>query len=131
MTAYPYYLATVVRRHRLTPRMIRIGLGGSDFVGFARRAPDQYIKLQFPAAGHTNPDRPGARRHRVLVSTLSCTARRRPTDHAHLPHPPVPVCRLSGPDALSAPWGRLPVVLAAAPRRTVDHPRPEPSLPAA
>lgn len=55
MTARPYYLATVVRRHHLTPRMIRIGLGGSDLAGFARGAADQCVKLFFPAAGHTVP----------------------------------------------------------------------------
>ncbi|MGH3915746.1 MAG: siderophore-interacting protein [Pseudonocardiaceae bacterium] len=58
MTAYPYYLATVVRRHRLTPHMIRIGLGGSDLADFARGAADQYVKLLFPAPGHTVPTVP-------------------------------------------------------------------------
>lgn len=58
MTAYPYYLATVVRCHHLTPHMIRIGLDGPDLAGFARGAPDQYVKLLFPAAGQAVPTVP-------------------------------------------------------------------------
>ncbi|MGQ0776574.1 MAG: siderophore-interacting protein [Pseudonocardiales bacterium] len=58
MTDYPYYLATVVRRHRLTPHMIRIGLGGPDLADFVRLGPDQHVKLLFPAAGHLVPTVP-------------------------------------------------------------------------
>lgn len=58
MTAYPYYLATVVRCHRLTPHMIRIGLGGPELVAFARGVADQYVKLLLPAAGHAVPTVP-------------------------------------------------------------------------
>lgn len=58
MTAYPYHLATVMHRQHLTPHMVRIALGGPDLAGFAPRAPDQYVKLFFPAAGHTVPTVP-------------------------------------------------------------------------
>ncbi|MGH3937033.1 MAG: siderophore-interacting protein [Pseudonocardiaceae bacterium] len=58
MAAYPYYLATVVRRQRLTPHMIRIGLGGRDLTAFTRGTADQYVKLLFPAAGHVIPTVP-------------------------------------------------------------------------
>jgi NADPH-dependent ferric siderophore reductase len=45
-------LATVEETSRLTPRMIRVVLGGEDLRGFsAGEYSDHYVKLQFPPAG--------------------------------------------------------------------------------
>lgn len=53
MTAYPYHLATVVRRHQLTPHMIRIALGGSDLADFAPRAPEARAQIWVEIADRT------------------------------------------------------------------------------
>lgn len=40
---------------RLSPRMVRITLGGSDLDGFRSLAADDHVKLFFPADGHDRP----------------------------------------------------------------------------
>jgi NADPH-dependent ferric siderophore reductase len=45
----------VTGTERITPRMVRITLGGEDLAGFTPVAPDQQVKLFFPRPGHVRP----------------------------------------------------------------------------
>ncbi len=93
MTAYPYYLLTVVRREWITRHMIRIGFGGADLRGFRRGSPDQYLKLFLPPVGDRVPIVPSLqdddveswnRRFRALPDEVRPTMRtytvRRPSE---------------------------------------------------
>ncbi len=51
-------LLQVVRVEQLSPRMKRIVLGGEALEGFASLAPDDHVKLFFPAAGQDKPALP-------------------------------------------------------------------------
>lgn len=46
---------TVARVQKLTPRMVRITLQGEALSGFVSAAPDDHVKLFFPAPGSTTP----------------------------------------------------------------------------
>lgn len=49
---------SVVSSRAVTPRMRRIRLGGSDLEGFSSLAPEDHVKLFFPAPGETEPALP-------------------------------------------------------------------------
>lgn len=54
----PARLATVVRTEWLTPRMVRVVLGGDGLAGFAAGPfTDHYVKLLFPQPGSDQPAR--------------------------------------------------------------------------
>jgi NADPH-dependent ferric siderophore reductase len=53
-------LLQVQRSERITPRMIRVTLGGPELAGFAGEGPDRRIKMFFPAAGQERPAVPRA-----------------------------------------------------------------------
>ena len=44
-------LAEVVRADRLTPRMVRVVLGGEELEGFTTRGPAEHLKVNFPPSG--------------------------------------------------------------------------------
>jgi NADPH-dependent ferric siderophore reductase len=46
-------LAEVVRVEQLTPRMVRVILGGEELEGFATRGPAEHLKVNFPPAGES------------------------------------------------------------------------------
>lgn len=45
----------VLRVTRITPRMARVTLGGGDLEGFRSDAPDDHVRLIFPAEGEIKP----------------------------------------------------------------------------
>lgn len=51
-------LPAVVRTARLTPRMIRVTLGGPELDGFSYAMPEDHVKLFFPAPGEELPVMP-------------------------------------------------------------------------
>ncbi|WP_254070257.1 siderophore-interacting protein [Acidisphaera sp. L21] len=51
-------LVQVVRVEQLSPRMRRITFGGAELDGFTTLAPDDHVKLFFPAPGQDKPDLP-------------------------------------------------------------------------
>lgn len=53
-------LLQVRRRARVTPRMVRVTLGGDGLVGFGGDGPDRRIKMFFPAPGQDRPAVPRA-----------------------------------------------------------------------
>ena len=44
-------LAEVVRIERLTPRMVRVVLGGKELEGFTTKGPAEHLKVNFPPPG--------------------------------------------------------------------------------
>jgi NADPH-dependent ferric siderophore reductase len=50
----------VLRTERITPRMVRVTLGGDELAGFPGDGPDQRIKLFFPMPGQHRPAMPRA-----------------------------------------------------------------------
>ena len=46
-------LAEVVRVDRLTPRMVRVVLGGEELEGFTTRGPAEHLKVNFPPSGES------------------------------------------------------------------------------
>lgn len=50
---------TVQRVARITPRMLRVTLGGDELAGFSSASPDDHVKLFFPLPGNDAPDLPG------------------------------------------------------------------------
>lgn len=48
-------LLTVRRAERITPRMVRVTLGGGDPAGFETRDPDDHVKVFFPVPGVETP----------------------------------------------------------------------------
>ncbi len=53
-------LLQVRRSERVTPRMIRVTLGGDELAGFAGDGPDRRIKMFFPVPGQERPAVPRA-----------------------------------------------------------------------
>ena len=53
----------VLRVQTLSPRMRRITLGGEALAGFSSPAPDDHVRLVFPAPGQTAPPAPVADEH--------------------------------------------------------------------
>jgi NADPH-dependent ferric siderophore reductase len=53
-------LLQVRRSARITPRMIRVTLGGEELAGFAGEGPDRRIKMFFPVEGQVRPAVPRA-----------------------------------------------------------------------
>ncbi|MCO1657451.1 siderophore-interacting protein [Pseudonocardia humida] len=53
-------LLQVQRSERVTPRMIRVTLGGEELAGFGGEGPDRRIKMFFPAPGQERPAVPRA-----------------------------------------------------------------------
>ena len=53
-------LLQVRRSAQLTPRMIRVTLGGDELVGFGGEGPDRRIKMFFPVPGQDRPAVPRA-----------------------------------------------------------------------
>jgi NADPH-dependent ferric siderophore reductase len=53
-------LLQVRRSKRITPRMVRVTLGGDELVGFPGDGPDRRIKMFFPAPGQDRPAVPRA-----------------------------------------------------------------------
>ncbi|MBP0494821.1 siderophore-interacting protein [Pararoseomonas indoligenes] len=51
-------MLTVRRVERITPRMVRVTLGGEDLAGFASPGFDDHVKLFFPAPGEAEPSMP-------------------------------------------------------------------------
>lgn len=51
-------LPAVVRVTRLTPRMVRVTLGGEDLAGFSYAMPEDHVKLFFPRPGEELPVMP-------------------------------------------------------------------------
>jgi len=56
----PVVLRTLVVRRvtRITPRMLRVTLGGDELAGFTSGAPDDHVKLFFPLPGDNAPSLP-------------------------------------------------------------------------
>jgi NADPH-dependent ferric siderophore reductase len=50
----------VRRSERITPRMVRVTLGGDELMGFSGEGPDRRIKMFFPAPGQDRPAVPRA-----------------------------------------------------------------------
>jgi NADPH-dependent ferric siderophore reductase len=48
-------LLRVLRVTKLSPRMVRVTLGGDDLEGFVTLSPDDHVKLLFPAEGAEKP----------------------------------------------------------------------------
>ena len=48
-------LLQVRRSERITPRMIRVTLGGDELAGFGGDGPDRRIKMFFPVEGQERP----------------------------------------------------------------------------
>jgi NADPH-dependent ferric siderophore reductase len=53
-------LLQVRRSERITPRMIRVTLGGDELAGFAGDGPDRRVKMFFPVPGQERPAVPRA-----------------------------------------------------------------------
>ncbi len=53
-------LLQVRRSERVTPRMVRVTLGGDELAGFAGEGPDRRIKMFFPVPGQDRPAVPRA-----------------------------------------------------------------------
>ena len=53
-------LLQVRRSERITPRMVRVTLGGDELAGFGGEGPDRRIKMFFPAPGQERPAVPRA-----------------------------------------------------------------------
>jgi NADPH-dependent ferric siderophore reductase len=53
-------LLQVRRSERITPRMVRVTLGGDELAGFSGEGPDRRIKMFFPVAGQARPAVPRA-----------------------------------------------------------------------
>lgn len=53
-------LLQVRRSMRITPRMVRVTLGGDELAGFGGEGPDRRIKMFFPVAGQERPAVPRA-----------------------------------------------------------------------
>jgi NADPH-dependent ferric siderophore reductase len=53
-------LLQVQRSERITPRMIRVTLGGDELAGFGGEGPDRRIKMFFPVPGQDRPALPRA-----------------------------------------------------------------------
>ncbi|HXV94814.1 MAG TPA: siderophore-interacting protein [Pseudonocardia sp.] len=53
-------LLQVQRSERITPRMVRVTLGGDELAGFGGEGPDRRIKMFFPAPGQDRPAVPRA-----------------------------------------------------------------------
>lgn len=53
-------LLQVQRREQVTPRMIRVTLGGAELAGFGGDGPDRRIKMFFPVPGQDRPAVPRA-----------------------------------------------------------------------
>ncbi|MEJ3655939.1 siderophore-interacting protein [Actinomycetes bacterium KLBMP 9759] len=60
MTTTAPRLLQVRRSARITPRMIRVTLGGDELAGFGGEGPDRRIKMFFPAPGQERPAVPRA-----------------------------------------------------------------------
>lgn len=60
MTTTAPRLLQVRRSERVTPRMIRVTLGGDELAGFAGEGPDRRIKMFFPVPGQDRPAIPRA-----------------------------------------------------------------------
>ncbi len=60
MTTTAPRLLQVRRSERLTPRMVRVTLGGDELSGFPGDGPDRRIKMFFPAPGQDRPAVPRA-----------------------------------------------------------------------
>lgn len=50
----------VLRTTRVTPRMVRVTLGGEELAGYPGHRPDQRIKMFFPVQGQARPAMPRA-----------------------------------------------------------------------
>jgi NADPH-dependent ferric siderophore reductase len=53
-------LLQVRRRERITPKMVRVTLGGDELAGFGGEGPDRRIKMFFPVPGQDRPAVPRA-----------------------------------------------------------------------
>lgn len=73
------FRAVVQRTERITPRMLRVTLGGAGLAGWTSTGqPDEYCDVYIPAAGETEPVLP------IMVDGLQTTADGRPeSDHRH------------------------------------------------
>lgn len=60
MTTTAPRLLQVRRSERITPRMIRVTLGGDELAGFSGDGPDRRIKMFFPVPGQDRPAVPRA-----------------------------------------------------------------------
>lgn len=60
MTTTAPRLLQVRRSERLTPRMVRVTLGGDELAGFPGDGPDRRIRMFFPAPGQVRPAVPRA-----------------------------------------------------------------------
>lgn len=60
MTTTAPRLLQVIRSVRLTPKMIRVTLGGAELAGFPGTGPDRRIKMFFPVEGQERPAVPRA-----------------------------------------------------------------------
>ncbi|QWF77618.1 siderophore-interacting protein [Amycolatopsis sp. CA-230715] len=58
MDAVPIWFVDVVETAFVTPRMVRVTLGGDDLAGIDRLEPDQQVKLYFPREGQSAPRMP-------------------------------------------------------------------------
>ena len=60
MTMTPPRLLQVRRSARITPKMIRVTLGGDELAGFPGDGPDRRVKMFFPVEGQDRPAVPRA-----------------------------------------------------------------------
>jgi NADPH-dependent ferric siderophore reductase len=60
MTTTAPRLLQVRRSERITPRMVRVTLGGEELAGFGGEGPDRRIKMFFPVPGQDRPAVPRA-----------------------------------------------------------------------
>jgi len=60
MTTTAPRLLQVVRRTSVTPKMVRVTLGGEELAGFPGEGPDRRIKMFFPVEGQDRPAVPRA-----------------------------------------------------------------------
>ena len=51
----PTFHTQVVRTHQVTPRMLRVTLGGDDLADFTPAGPDQFVYVSLPTAGSSLP----------------------------------------------------------------------------
>ncbi|GAA1947664.1 siderophore-interacting protein [Amycolatopsis minnesotensis] len=58
MEAVPIWFVDVVETATVTPRMVRVTLGGDDLAAIDRLEPDQQVKLYFPREGQSAPRMP-------------------------------------------------------------------------
>ena len=72
-------LLQVRRSERITPRMVRVTLGGDELAGFGGEGPDRRIKMFFPVPGQERPGRAAGDVRRSAVAD-----RRDPPRHPHL-----------------------------------------------